>query len=65
VVSVDGRPLAFGNIDVFGGFVARYADTHEPYEGNECFIDGHRCKAREGRFGGIVVEVEEEAPRGQ
>lgn len=55
--SFDGRRLAFANTDVFGGFEARYADTGEPYDGHDCFIDGVRCRAGEARFGGIVIEV--------
>ena len=56
-LSVDGRPLKFGNIDLSGGFWAKYADTDEPYEGNRCFVDGVECEANEARFGGIVVQV--------
>ena len=55
--SADGRPLEFFNEGMSGGFVARYADTHEPYPGHECFIDGVKCWADEARFGGIVIQV--------
>lgn len=41
---------------MFGGFVARYADTDELYDSHQCFIDGVRCHAGEARFGGIVIE---------
>ena len=54
--SADGRLLAFSNLDMFGGFVARYADTDELYDSHQCFIDGVRCHAGEARFGGIVIE---------
>ena len=55
--SRDGRPLAFYNEGLSGGFVERYADDDTPYEGYECFIDGIRCHADEARFGGIVIQV--------
>jgi hypothetical protein len=57
-VSAEGRPLAFFNEGLSGGFVPLYADTHQPYEGGHiCWIDGIRCCADEHRFGGIVIEV--------
>jgi len=56
-VSVDGRPLAFFNIDMAGGFSARYADSGDEYPKNECFIAGVLCRADEARFGGIVIEA--------
>lgn len=55
--SQDGRPLAFYNEGLSGGFLARYADDDTPYNGHECFIDGIRCDADEARFGGIVIQV--------
>ena len=55
--STDGRPLAFSNVDLSGGFAALYADTGERYQGHECFIAGIRCRADEAPFGGIVIEV--------
>ena len=55
--SADGRRLDFSNIDLSGGYAARYADTGEPYDSHACWIDGIRCHADEARFGGIVVEV--------
>jgi hypothetical protein len=55
--SPDGRPLAFANESLSGGFIARYADSGEPYPSHECFIDGTKCYADEARFGGIVIQV--------
>jgi hypothetical protein len=55
--SADGRLLAFSNVDMTGGFAARYVDTGEKYESRECFIGGVKCRADEARFGGIVIEV--------
>ncbi|MEO6710572.1 MAG: hypothetical protein ABIP42_13415 [Planctomycetota bacterium] len=50
--------MEFNNIDLSGGFEARYADTGEPYVGNQCYIGGVKCHAEEARFGGIVIEAE-------
>ena len=55
--SADGRPLAFANEGFDGGYVASYADTGEPYDSHDCWIDGIACRADEARFGGIVIEV--------
>ena len=43
-------------IDTAGGYRAEYADTGEPYESHECYIDGILCDADEGHFGGIVIQ---------
>ena len=56
-MSVDGRLLKFGNVDISGGFKARYADTGEEYPSHECFIDEVKCHADEAHFGGIVIET--------
>jgi hypothetical protein len=55
--SADGRLLEFSNVDMSGGFNARYVDTGAKYLTHECFIDGVKCHAGEARFGGIVIEV--------
>ena len=55
--SQDGRALKFYNLSLSGGFGASYADTGEPYDSHDCFIDGIKCRADEARFGGIVIEV--------
>lgn len=56
-VSLDGRPLQFGNVGLSGGYRAAYVDTHVAYESHDCYIDGVQCWADEARFGGIVIEV--------
>ncbi|MBU0512726.1 MAG: hypothetical protein KKD28_12705 [Chloroflexi bacterium] len=62
VVSVNDRPLKFYNQDIWGGFLAFYADTDEPYYPSQthapCFIDGVACVATEARMGGIVIQVQ-------
>ncbi len=61
-VAADGRPLQFYNQTAFGGFLAFYADTNEPYYQGKinapCFIDGVACLAAEARFGGIVIQIQ-------
>jgi hypothetical protein len=52
----DGRLLKFSKIDMTGGFIAQYADTGESYSSHECYVDGIRCYADEGHFGGIVIQ---------
>ena len=54
--SPDGRRLEFFNLGLSGGYGARYADTGQPYDSHDCFIDGRLCHAGEARFGGIVIE---------
>lgn len=61
--STDGRSLAFFNLDLSGGYGARYADTDEAYDSHECLIDGVRCRAEEARCGGIVIEVADTTER--
>lgn len=56
-VGADGRRLQFSNVDLSGGFEARYVDNGEIHAGHVCWIDGIPCHADEARFGGIVVEV--------
>ncbi|MCK6545864.1 hypothetical protein L6R52_08345 [Myxococcota bacterium] len=62
-VDEHGRPLAFGNAGINGGFVAIYLDTGAPRHSHECYIDGVRCWADEARFGGIVITVPQAPPR--
>lgn len=52
-----GRRLTFSNVDVSGGFQARYRENGAVYTNELCWIDGIKCHAGEHRFGGIVVET--------
>ena len=54
VAAADGRRVEFFDTPTFR---ARYVDTNEPYPGNDCFVDGILCYAREAYFGGIVIET--------
>jgi len=39
-----------------GGYAAEYADTGDPYDSHECFVDRIECYADEARFGGIIIQ---------
>jgi hypothetical protein len=56
----DGRRLVLVNTSTAGGFAARYADDQELCEEvtltHVVYVDGVRCRADEGRLGGIVVQ---------
>ncbi len=56
----DGRRLTLVNTSPAGGFAARYADTgelaEEPTVTHIVHVDGVRCWADEGTYGGIVVQ---------
>jgi hypothetical protein len=54
--SLEGRKLAFFNESLSGGYLAKYADTNEPYDSHDCYIRGIHCHADEHRFGGIVIQ---------
>lgn len=55
----DGNPIDFFNIDAGGGFMSITVvnDKKVRGENHQCFIRGHECRAEEGRFGGIVVQL--------
>jgi hypothetical protein len=50
-----GRKVEFFN-DFNGGFLAFLVDTQEEYPSHLCYIEGVKCWAEEGRFGGIAIE---------
>lgn len=52
----DGRAVAFYNESLSGGCIGKYVSTGEEYRSDLCYIDGVACRAREARFGGIVVQ---------
>src|SRR2546427_6881962 len=54
---IHGSKLKFPNVDFSGGYKATYAETGEPYDSHQCYIDGIECRADEARFGGIVIEA--------
>jgi hypothetical protein len=61
--SADGRRLDLVNTSPTGGFAVRYADSGELAEEESVthvvYVDGVRCRADEGRVGGIVVQPED------
>lgn len=64
VVDADGRALRLGNVSLSGGFAAHHADDGSPCErataDGRVFVDGVPCQAREARFGGVVVQVDDD-----
>lgn len=53
-----GNPVHYNNTNGLGhGCEASYVDKGEKYECDICYIKGIKCKAEEGYFGGIVVQV--------
>jgi len=58
--SLEGRKLIFFNLSISGGFGARYADSGEEYSSHECYIGDIKCIADEARFGGIVIQVDDD-----
>lgn len=57
VADAGGRALRLFQALPDGRYAARYVDTGEAYDSQNCFIDGVPCWAVEGRFGGIVVQA--------
>jgi len=56
----EGRRVCFENIDFSGGLRGRYVDDKSPYEDRCCQVRGRSCRAEEGRFGGVVLQLLEE-----
>ena len=56
VTDIKGKRLAFCNVDLTGGFSAKYIDSGRNYNSHTCYIEGIECYADEARFGGIVVQ---------
>lgn len=54
---INGSKLVFGNIGIFGGYEAYFADTKEKYDDHICYINGIKCYADEARLGGIVIQT--------
>ena len=53
----EGRRVSFGNVDFAGGLEGGYVDSDKPYNNENCFVDGTRCKAYEGKFGGVYIQT--------
>ena len=65
-----GRPMRFGNETMLAaGFVAEvevegvWQRVEDAETSATCWVESRRCLAREHRFGGIVVQVEEDVAR--
>ena len=53
----EGRRVSFGNVDFTGGLQGGYVDNGEKYKNDFCFVEGTRCKAYEGKFGGVYIQT--------
>jgi hypothetical protein len=64
IKDANGFTVTFSNIDEFGGFQSIHVG-----EGNQiikkeehvCYVNGYKCWAEEGRFGGIIIQVMQSA----
>lgn len=61
ITDKQGQALSFSNTSFSGGCQGYYVDTNEKYEGKDCYIGEKRFVAKEARFGGIVIELYDEA----
>lgn len=52
----DGRAVVFYNGSLSGRCIGKYVATGEEYPSDLCYIRGVACRAREARFGGVVVQ---------
>jgi hypothetical protein len=55
----EGRRLAFFNVKLTGGLVGIYYDTGEERKDRVCYIEGVKCIAEEGQFGGVMICAED------
>ncbi len=51
-----GLLVEFFNEDFSGGCFGQYVGTEDDYKSKICYINGIKCQAQEGRFGGIVIQ---------
>ncbi len=61
---LDGHRVTFQNIDAFGGFESIHVGEGNQITKKEehlCFVNGVKCWADEGRYGGIIIQVMESA----
>jgi hypothetical protein len=56
ITDENNRQIEFFNESISGGIIGIYKITGEPYNSTQCFINNIKCEAKEGRFGGIVIE---------
>ena len=58
-VDLNGNVVKFYNIDEFGGIKSVHYENGIQIERNDyiCYIVGAQCRAEEGRFGGIIIQI--------
>ena len=54
-----GRYVKFYNRNLASGIIGFYADADgkEEYEQTTCYVSKQKCKVKEARFGGVVIEL--------
>jgi hypothetical protein len=52
-----GRSVIFYNESLSGGIGGQYLDDGSLYVGQDCYIDGIKCRATEAHMGGVVIEI--------
>lgn len=57
VTDKNGRRVSFGNEDAWGGLEGGYVESGEKYANAFCYVEGGRCKAYEGKFGGVFIQT--------
>ena len=60
-VNSDGRRISYTNVGVHGGIQSLVDGSAEWRQDSDCeadcYVKGRQCRAEEGRFGGIVIQV--------
>jgi len=60
ITAIDGRPVAFHNVNIAGGCIGSYRDfKKEKYSSDICYIEEKKYYAQAARFGGIVIQPHE------
>jgi len=54
--SKDGKLVEFHNTNIAGGCVGQYTESKTKYDSDIVYVNGVKCKAKEARFGGIVIQ---------
>lgn len=52
-----GRSLVFYNSSMASPFKGIYLDNKEETDNDICYLKGVKCRASEGRFGGIIYQT--------
>lgn len=56
-VDPKGRGVVFSNVSFAGGIQGRYREDDSEYCNTTCYIDDQLCEVKDGRFGGVIIEL--------